>query len=111
MNLVASLAAGLPNAAVLNVHLFTKGVSHESNTHNGSPGPCVCVLRSFGRRAERFSDAGLFQETRAVDGKARREEHAGLLARALAFDGKVVKTLSATVMLAWTAIIQTPRST
>src|SRR5260370_934967 len=25
MNLVASLAAGLPNAAVLNVHLFTKG--------------------------------------------------------------------------------------
>src|SRR5712691_10849443 len=90
MNLVASLAAGLPNAAVLNVRLFTKGVSHESNTHNSSPGPCVCILRSLGRRAERFSDAGLFQQARAADGQAHRETCAGLLAHTRVLDGKVV---------------------
>src|SRR5712691_4948684 len=94
MNFVASLAAGLPNAAVLHVRSFTKGVSHESTTYSSNPGHCFWILRSLARRAKRLRDAGLLQEARAIDGQARREKHARLLAHARAFDGKVVTALS-----------------
>ena len=87
---VASLAAGLPNAAVLHVRSFTKGVSHESVTYSSNPGHRFCIFGSLARRAKRVCNAGLLKETRAVDGQACREKHAGLLAHAWAFDGKVV---------------------
>src|SRR6266849_8693785 len=90
MNFLASLAAGLPNAAVLRVRSFTKGVSHESITYNSNPGHRFCIFRSLARRTKRLRDAGLLQEARAVDGQARREKSARLLAHARAFDGKVV---------------------
>ena len=90
MNLVASLAAGLPNAAVLHARSFTKGVSHESVTPSSTPGHCFRIFRSLARRTKRVRDAGLLQEARTVDGKARREKSAGLLARARVFDAKVV---------------------
>src|SRR6266704_814492 len=69
MIFVASLAAGLPNAAVLHVRSFTKGVSHESTTHSSSAGHRFCIFRSLIRRAKRVRDAGLLQQARAVDGK------------------------------------------
>src|SRR5712692_3562100 len=90
MNFVASLAAGLPNAAVLHVRSFTKGVSHESITHSSNPGHCFCVFRGLARRTKRVRDAGLLQQARAVDEQARSEKSAGLLAHARAYDGKVV---------------------
>ena len=90
MNFVASLAAGLLNAAVLHVRSFTKEVSYESTTHSSNPGHRFCIFRGFARRTKRVRDAGLLQEARAVDGQARREKSAGLLAHARAFDGKVV---------------------
>src|SRR5712691_7702975 len=94
MNLVTSLAAGLPNAAVLHVRSFTKGVNHESTTYNDNSGLCfrLCfrVCRGFARRAKRSCNAGLFQQARAVDGQTVREKCAGLLAHARAFDGTVV---------------------
>ena len=90
MNVVASFAAGLPNAAVLHVRSFTKGVSYEGTTHSSNPGHRFCIFRSLARRAKRVRDGGLLQEARAVDGQTCREKHAGLLAHAWAFDGKVV---------------------
>jgi hypothetical protein len=90
MNFVASLAAGLPNAAVLHVRSFTKGVNHESITHNSNLGRCFCIFRGFTRRTKRVRDAGMLQQTLAVDGQACREKSTGLLAHARAFDGKVV---------------------
>jgi hypothetical protein len=69
MNFVASLAAGLLNAAVLHVRSFTKGVSHESTTYSSNPGHRLCIFHSFARCTKRVSDAGLLQEARAVDDK------------------------------------------
>jgi len=47
MIFVASLAAGLPNAAVLHVRSFTKGVSRESTTYSSNPGHRFCVFRAW----------------------------------------------------------------
>ena len=90
MIFVASLAAGLLNAAVLHVRSFTKGVSHESITHSSNPGHCFCVFRGLARRTKRVRDAGLLQQARAVDEQARLEKHVGLLAHAWVFNGTVV---------------------
>src|SRR5947208_14675913 len=88
MNVVASFAAGLPNAAVLHVRSFTKGVSYEGTTHSSNPGHRFCIFRNLARRAKRLHDAGLLQEACATDGQARREKRVGLLAHARVFDGK-----------------------
>src|SRR5712691_13440738 len=106
MNFVASLAAGLPNTAVLHVRSFTKGVSHESTAYSSNPGHRFCVFRGLARRAKRLRDAGLLQEACAVDGQARREKRAGLLAHARAFDGKVVTALSVRSSRAGSTIVR-----
>src|SRR5256885_9468570 len=86
----SKLCRRLPNAAVLHVRSFTKGVSYEGTTHSSNPGHRFCIFRNLARRAKRLHDAGLLQEACATDGQARREKRVGLLAHARVFDGKVV---------------------